>query len=227
MAWTYRHHTCPYNQPCPTNYLNSKESLINNLMYEENRLSRLTPAERRSPDVLRGTVHLLTDIRAYLTYSQEAGRAGSSRGKKAQVACPEKFVNAGGICLYIEKHRSMDWDKARTFCQEMGGDLAIFRDANEFAGALDLIREHKSTRLSWVWIGGSDRDEEGNWKWFTGEPMPMGTPFWGSVRHRREPRQDRAKEVNDCAILYENDDYMIHDRSCSWGCKPLCQFHFS
>ena len=30
------------------------------------------------------------------------------------------------------------------------------------------------------WIGGSDSDVEGSWRWLSGKAMRMGTPYWAT-----------------------------------------------
>ncbi|XP_070001676.1 mannose-binding protein C [Penaeus vannamei] len=113
----------------------------------------------------------------------------------------------------------MDWDKARIFCQQMGGDLAVFKDANEFAAALDLVKSYNFDPETRVWIGVEDKKQEGVFVLITGEKMKKATPFWG-----RHPFVKYGTH-HDCGSLYGRDDYLIHETICSSKHIPLCQIH--
>ncbi|XP_069969368.1 type-2 ice-structuring protein [Penaeus vannamei] len=216
-----------YDEHYPPIHPNCTQSLTDLLLLrQEAKLSELTLAEQTSTEVLKEAVHLLADIRNSLTFDQGAGGAVSSRGRPTPVpgSCPGNFASVGGTCLYLATHTDVAWGAARQFCQDLGGDLAIFRDANAFAAALDYIRNLATARAKNVWVGGYDQIEEGKWIWITKEAMPKGTPYWGAIGFGREPRGGAGE---NCALLYGTDDFMIHDAPCSWSCKPLCQITHS
>ncbi|XP_047484342.1 uncharacterized protein LOC125036028 isoform X1 [Penaeus chinensis] len=216
-----------YEEHFPPIHLNCTQSLTDLLLLrQENRLSELTLAEEASTAVLKEAVQLLTDIRNSLTGNPWAESAVSSNRSPtpAPGSCSGNFVNIGGTCLYLATDTVAVWGTARQFCQDLGGDLATFRDANAFAETLIYIKNLALARTANVWIGGYDQIAEGNWIWISKEPMPRGSPFWGAIGFGREPRGGLGE---NCAILYGVDDFMIHDAPCTWKCKPLCQIMHS
>ena len=57
------------------------------------------------------------------------------------------------------------WADAEEFCQQEGGNLvSVTSEAiNEH-----IYKEKKRRDLSWLWLGGSDQEKEGVWKWSDG-----------------------------------------------------------
>nr|XP_027225105.1 C-type lectin domain family 17, member A-like [Penaeus vannamei] len=137
-----------------------------------------------------------------------------------EASCSGTFRKFGGTCLYLAKDVKKTWDAARTFCQDLGGDLAVFRDANALAEAIGYAKALGIHRNNNVWVGGTDRTAEGKWEWVSGEDMPRGTPFWGIYNNVRQPNTGRGE---NCALLHGKDDFMMHDAPCGWTGIPLCQ----
>ncbi|XP_063850936.1 perlucin-like protein [Scylla paramamosain] len=132
--------------------------------------------------------------------------------------CDYPFVRAGSNCVMLTSQK-MSWDDARHYCASEGSDLAIFEDVNTYAEILAMIRRYEG-ELPDIWVGGSDVDREGSWRWVNGKIIPSGPPMWGSSDHfRAEPSGGRRE---NCAILYKNDKYYMHDIICSHQAAPLC-----
>lgn len=58
----------------------------------------------------------------------------------AGTPCPGNYTKVGATCLHLAKDTDVTWEDARLFCQEMGGDLAVFRDANAYADVVGYIK---------------------------------------------------------------------------------------
>ncbi len=43
-----------------------------------------------------------------------------------------------------------------------------------------MITDSENAAIN-VYVGGSDEEVEGVWRWVTGDIMPRGPPFWGST----------------------------------------------
>lgn len=86
----------------------------------------------------------------------------------------------------------LSWTEAKQACEEMGGHLVTItsQEENDFVQSL-----HRGGSVQ-AWIGMSELDEIGNWKWVTGEP----TPYWGWGSG--EPSHGNNEE--HCVSMYPN-----------------------
>ncbi|ROT85479.1 C-type lectin 3 [Penaeus vannamei] len=189
-----------YDQHFPPLHPNCTQSLTDLLLRQESQL-------RESAGILK---EILSEIKGSLARTAPSTEA----------SCSGTFRKFGGTCLYLAKDVKKTWDAARTFCQDLGGDLAVFRDANALAEAIGYAKALGIPRNNNVWVGGTDRAAEGKWKWVSGEDMPRGTPFWGIYNDIRQPNTGRGE---NCALLFGNDGFLIHDGQCGWNSLPLCQ----
>lgn len=68
----------------------------------------------------------------------------------------------------------MTWKEAKLYCEGMGGHLATITSAEEQAVVQKLVAEGTQAQY---WLGGTDEEKEGEWKWITGEKWS----FWHST----------------------------------------------
>ena len=73
----------------------------------------------------------------------------------------------------------MSWTEAKQACEEMGGHLVTItsQEENDFVQSL-----HRGGSVQ-AWIGMSELDEIGNWKWVTGEPLEFTSWRGGEPSH--------------------------------------------
>ncbi|KAK9976468.1 hypothetical protein ABG768_021673 [Culter alburnus] len=100
--------------------------------------------------------------------------------------------------FYIISSEKRSWTESRRYCTDRGADLIIINNKAE----QDFI---KKMFCSEVWIGLTDSDVEGSWKWVDGSTQTSG--FWASEEpggHRRE----------NCALTREPGwaDYPCNDK---------------
>ncbi|XP_027224057.2 type-2 ice-structuring protein [Penaeus vannamei] len=199
-----------YDQHFPPLHPNCTQSLTDLLLLrQELQLRELKEAGEVSAGILK---EILTEIRSLL-----------ARNRTSAASCPSNFRKFGETCLHLAKDTDLTWEAARLFCQDLGGDLAVFLDANALADALAYTKGSGLPPTANVWAGGSDLSAEGEWRWVSGEAMPRGTPFWGDFNYIREPVGTPGE---NCAILHGLDGFLIHDAPCAWKCKPLCQMTY-
>ncbi|XP_056124412.1 asialoglycoprotein receptor 1-like [Rhinichthys klamathensis goyatoka] len=109
--------------------------------------------------------------------------------------------------LYFLSSEKKSWTESRRYCTERGADLIIINNREE----LDFVKKkHRDVN---VWIGLSDRDVEGRWKWVDGSTLNSG--FWASG----EPNGGNHE---DCALNYNPGfaDYPCND-AFKWICEDV------
>ncbi|XP_065146741.1 CD209 antigen-like protein C [Paramisgurnus dabryanus] len=73
--------------------------------------------------------------------------------------------------LYFISSEKKSWTESRRYCRERGADLIIIKNKEEH----DFIKN--ITDGDRFWIGLSDSDKEGRWKWVDGSLL--NSSFWG------------------------------------------------
>ncbi|XP_018978290.2 CD209 antigen-like protein E [Cyprinus carpio] len=63
----------------------------------------------------------------------------------------------------------LSWSDSRQYCRDRGADLVIINTEEKQRVISSLVSER-------VWIGLSDREQEGNMKWVDNSPLKQG--FW-------------------------------------------------
>ena len=106
-----------------------------------------------------------------------------------------------------------NWSQARRDCARQGGRLVILEDAQENLAVGALVRVWQDNPF---WIGLSDRDTEGEWKW-TNETL-LDYPGWGEG----EPNDYGNGE--DCAHSNWRGDGVWNDSRCGGGDAYVCEF---
>uniref|UniRef100_A0A671P1R0 C-type lectin domain-containing protein n=1 Tax=Sinocyclocheilus anshuiensis TaxID=1608454 RepID=A0A671P1R0_9TELE len=82
------------------------------------------------------------------------------------------FLFTDQSCLYYFSSEKKSWTESRKYCREKGADLIIINN-----------REEQVSEI-YFWIGLTDSDEEGTWKWVDGSTLTSGTEHL--IGHRRE-----------------------------------------
>uniref|UniRef100_G3P049 C-type lectin domain-containing protein n=1 Tax=Gasterosteus aculeatus aculeatus TaxID=481459 RepID=G3P049_GASAC len=117
--------------------------------------------------------------------------------------CPEGWTMFRCSC-YLLSTRDDSWENGRKDCGDQGADLVIIDSLEEQKFLSSIIK-------SQTWIGLSDRDIEGTWKWIDGTlltasthpygPQPDnggGDPRWGEEDCAHiEPEQNPQRNWND------------------------------
>ncbi|XP_048012447.1 CD209 antigen-like protein C isoform X3 [Megalobrama amblycephala] len=108
--------------------------------------------------------------------------------------------------LYFISSEKRNWAESRRYCTERGADLIIINNREE--------QEFVKNSSDSFWIGLTDSDVEGRWKWVDGTNMTSG--FWGSG----EPNSYNGDE--DCAMIYSSGwaDYPCND-AFRWICEKI------
>ncbi len=94
--------------------------------------------------------------------------------RRSKTAIPEDAESFEGH-LYKFNNESLTWSEAKSKCESLGGHLPIVETAaeNDFLVKLadkNFAREGRNGREA-VWLGMTDADSEGNWRWIDGKPV--------------------------------------------------------
>ena len=114
---------------------------------------------------------------------------------------------------------SMSWYKARDYCANIGEYLATITSQEEQLYIENLLRLGSKEMY---WLGGTDEEEEGNWKWITGEPWIYSN--WGDG----EPNNliDPSGEAENYLHMISSgngewNDLLANGGDGSWGLEYL------
>ena len=73
---------------------------------------------------------------------------------------PGQLLPARRLMLYTDQE--LDWAAAESFCVASGGHLASVHSLQDLEELAELLRRNNAGR---AWIGGTDLEVEGQWKW--------------------------------------------------------------
>ncbi|XP_049328045.1 asialoglycoprotein receptor 1-like [Astyanax mexicanus] len=118
-------------------------------------------------------------------------------------ASEEGWVNFNFSLYYVSTEKKI-WNESRDDCRERGSDLLMINSREEQDFINTLIEDQK------VWIGLSDGETEGVWKWVDGSELITG--FW-------LPGEPNIYGDEDCVINEWNwADYPCN-RQFNWICE--------
>ncbi|XP_050977569.1 CD209 antigen-like protein C [Labeo rohita] len=108
--------------------------------------------------------------------------------------------------FYLISFEWKSWTESRRYCTEKGADLIIINDKDE----QHFVQNSLATG-TYVWIGLTDIDVKGEWKWVDNSTLTSG--FWASG-------QPTGGRVDNCALTYSSgwDDYQCSS-TYGWICE--------
>lgn len=112
-----------------------------------------------------------------------------------------------------------NWTESKAFCESVGGHLVTFSSKSENEAVYNFMR---SLGISMAHIGMSDAEEEGVWKWVTGEAMDYtnwdeGEPNGASTENYGCFWKDGTDGTwNDTSEEYYNYRYGSMSFICEW-----------
>lgn len=137
--------------------------------------------------------------------------------------CLAGWTFTNSLCYYFAFSDAMkrrSWQEARKFCTKQGGDLAVIDSREKHLAISDLINNYQDPARpishSGFWIGLSDVQEEGTWKWLDGTRLTEG--YWNDGEPNNQGNED-------CAAIYPrgNPFKAWNDAPCSYELKWICQ----
>ncbi|XP_027234740.2 C-type lectin domain family 4 member M isoform X1 [Penaeus vannamei] len=127
--------------------------------------------------------------------------------------CVWPYKRGGGGCFHVHTDSRLSWSDARDRCRQMQGDLAAPKRYGLFR---QFMIEQRLGRAYTYWLGASDAEEEGAWRWVDGRPVDMGSGVWAS----NQPNEGRAA---NCLAVKPAYRFVASDEECHAGRYFICQ----
>ncbi|CRK91200.1 CLUMA_CG004883, isoform A [Clunio marinus] len=156
--------------------------------------------------------------------------------------CAFGWVLIGPFCVSVF-NQVMSWKNAENHCNSNGGHLVSIRSESDqkFIDNLLLNCPNYQAQSSY-WIGASDNDEEGDFRWIDGLPFIFSKWFPGwkqNENYNRQPNDDGLSE-QDCVEIrryfhrpassglalasFLTDSFMWNDRDCETKNPFICEY---
>ncbi|XP_039369797.1 F-box/LRR-repeat protein 12 isoform X3 [Mauremys reevesii] len=113
-----------------------------------------------------------------------------------------------GKCYYFSL-RETSWQGAKVLCEEEHSRLAI---VNSRAQQNFIMYRTRNQRF---WIGLSDENSEGEWKWIDGSDSTTGFTYW------KEGEPNNSGQNEDCAHVWTYGEW--NDVHCTYECYYICE----
>ncbi|XP_034549006.1 CD209 antigen-like protein E [Notolabrus celidotus] len=128
--------------------------------------------------------------------------------------CPSGWKMFSCSC-YLFSTQKKSWEESRESCRAEGADLVVIESFEEQEFLTDNIKDNS-------WIGLSDRDNEGAWKWT--DDTPLTQKFW---RHEQPDNGggDPQWGEEDCVHIRSNSktDENWNDLKCDNSMLWICE----
>ncbi|XP_015242321.1 PREDICTED: CD209 antigen-like protein A [Cyprinodon variegatus] len=137
--------------------------------------------------------------------------------------CLPGWTFMSSSCFYFtfsDTVSRVSWNGARQSCKRLGGDLAIINSREKNIGITSLISSYQDPSRAMIhsgfWIGLTDEEEEGVWKWLDGTRLTEG--FWN-------PGEPNNVNNEDCAAVYPKSNPFTswNDAPCNFNLKWICE----
>ncbi|KAL3980545.1 NF-kappa-B inhibitor delta [Sarotherodon galilaeus] len=132
--------------------------------------------------------------------------------------CPEGWLHIGNQCYYFSNDR-LDWVKSRDSCEEMGSHLTILHTVEQH-DALATEAKRIGGFYYHYWIGLSDIETEGEWRWV--DNTTLEHKYWDQVSSEPDNHHTGGEHGEDCATL-DSHSKTWFDVPCDHIYKRICQ----
>uniref|UniRef100_A0A4W5LAY2 C-type lectin domain containing 1 n=1 Tax=Hucho hucho TaxID=62062 RepID=A0A4W5LAY2_9TELE len=132
--------------------------------------------------------------------------------------CPEGWLRANEKCYYFSND-IMDWPSSRDNCMSKDSHLSILHSKSEHE-----TLEKEASRIggfnNYFWIGLSDREMEGDWRWV--DNTTLTNTFWKQFSSEPDNNLSGGDDGEDCAVL-ESNTQAWSDVPCNFTYRRICQ----
>ncbi|XP_034467064.1 galactose-specific lectin nattectin-like [Hippoglossus hippoglossus] len=132
--------------------------------------------------------------------------------------CPDGWFQVADQCFQISTDRQ-DWLTSKSICELHGSNLAILTTMKQHDG-VDIESRRIEGFYTHYWIGLTDADKEGEWKWF--DNSTLNNPFWDNLKPEPDNHLSGGPEGEDCAVVNSRSQKW-YDVPCSFKYPRICQ----
>ncbi|XP_039626364.1 C-type lectin domain family 4 member A-like isoform X2 [Polypterus senegalus] len=160
---------------------NMADLIKNSSHFKNSTQMTVEQSQKEIADLLMKSIGAWTALQS--TCANTTGSSGSSDSP-----CGAKWLALNDSCYYFVL-KPMDWFSSKKFCANYKATLVVINSEEE----QEFITEQHNSKL--FWIGLSDTEEEGNYKWEDGTNFTTTTTFW------RTGQPDDYNDNEDCIAL--------------------------
>ncbi|KAK9514012.1 hypothetical protein VZT92_027503 [Zoarces viviparus] len=158
--------------------------------------------------------------RRYILLCEDYSALGRSCSKTVKQCreCPEGWLHVGDQCYHFSNNK-LDWLKSRDSCAAMGSHLAILHTMEQH----DALEEEAKNIGGFdyhFWIGLSDLEKEGDWRWVDNTTLQL--KYWDQWSSEPNNHQSGGEHGEDCATL-DSHAKTWFDVPCENIYKRICQ----
>ncbi|KAK3551586.1 hypothetical protein QTP70_019776 [Hemibagrus guttatus] len=145
------------------------------------------------------------------------GKTCSTEVKQC-MPCPDGWRHIKDKCYFFSNDK-LDWIRSKQSCASMDSQLTILHTYEQHL-ALEKIARSLSGFDYYYWIGLSDIDEEGVWKWV--DNTPVNKTYWNEWDKEPNNHQSGGLHGEDCAVLNSHSKSW-YDVPCDHIYKHICE----
>uniref|UniRef100_A0A3Q2VSV0 C-type lectin domain-containing protein n=1 Tax=Haplochromis burtoni TaxID=8153 RepID=A0A3Q2VSV0_HAPBU len=105
-------------------------------------------------------------------------------------------VHVGDHCFFLSNDTD-GWLNSTLKCKDIGGHLAILTTKEEY-DALEEEARTIGTFNPFYWLGLSDIENEGDWKWVDNSTLQVS--FWNTLKSEPDNNASAGEAGEDCAV---------------------------
>ncbi|XP_026173337.1 C-type lectin domain family 4 member E-like isoform X2 [Mastacembelus armatus] len=132
--------------------------------------------------------------------------------------CPEGWLHVGDQCYFFSNDK-LDWLKSRDSCEEMGSHLTILHTIEQHDALEKQARKIGGFDYHF-WIGLSDTEKEGDWRWVDNSTVEH--TYWDQWNSEPDNHHSGGEHGEDCATLNSHSKTWF-DVPCDFIYKRICQ----
>ncbi|XP_071214232.1 C-type lectin domain family 4 member M-like [Salvelinus alpinus] len=130
--------------------------------------------------------------------------------KDVRNICPQDWIIQSGCSCYFISLDTKNWTESRQDCLDRGADLVIINSREEQVFIKTL--GHRT------WIGLTDQEVEGTWRWVDGNPLTAS--YWTGTSEPNGGAEENCAEI----IGIHNDPVLAwNDQSCYSEQRWICE----